>query len=249
MTLTPEASNTPVAFFKSLHAGYTQAMQRHVGRENLVDAVLSIAFDSFDGNVEIQSEGQPAIACHKGCATCCTLRVTATAPEVLLIARYIRATAHLLGQAGIDLTQRVTDADAVTRGLSEAERVKLRRRCAYIHDGVCVIYQVRPLACRGHASYDKKACVEAAAGRADAVPISEPHQVVRSIVQTSMQSALRDGGYAWGAYELNHALMIALRNPDAATRWLGGHDVFADARVQEVSADEMTAAFDAIKQH
>lgn len=249
MTAPTQADNSPIAFFNALHAGYTQAMQRHAGRENLVDAVLSIAFDSFDGNVEIQAEGQPAIACHKGCATCCTLRVTATAPEVLLIARYIKATAHLLAQADIDLTRRVADADAVTRGLSEAERVKLRRRCAYIQNGVCVIYQVRPLACRGHASYDKKACVEAAAGRADAVPISEPHQVVRSIVQTSMQSAMRDAGYAWASYELNHALMIALQNPDAAAQWLSGDDVFADARVQEVAADEMAAAFDSIKRH
>lgn len=249
MPETAESENTPVAFFNALHAGYAQAMRRHPGRENLVDAVLSMAFDSFDGNVEIQAEGHPPIACHKGCATCCTLRVTATAPEVLLIARYIKAAAHLLAKADIDLAQRVADADAVTRGLSEAERVKLRRRCAYIHNGVCVIYQVRPLACRGHASYDKKACVEAAAGRADVVPISTPHQVVRSLVQSSLQSALRDGGYAWASYELNHALMIALQNPDAAVQWLGGQDVFADARVQEVSIDEMAAAFDAIKQN
>ncbi|WP_085315783.1 YkgJ family cysteine cluster protein [Derxia lacustris] len=237
----------PLAFFKALHDAYSQTLERFRGNPRLIDAVLSQAFDSFEGNVALQSEGQPEIACHKGCATCCTLRVSATSPEVLLIARFMRAARPALARMGIDLEQRVFDADKITRGLDEAARVKLRRRCPFIEKGACLIYAVRPLACRGHASLDVRACVDAAAGRADSVPYSEPHMVVRSLVQNAMQSALRDAGYAWDTQELNHALSMALRD-DLEPAWTAGADPLAAATIaDEIGAAEMARTFDAIK--
>jgi hypothetical protein len=59
-------------------------------------AIFLSAANSFDGNVAIQSEGQPEVACHKGCPSCCSLRVTALAPEVFMMAAYLRATAPAL---------------------------------------------------------------------------------------------------------------------------------------------------------
>jgi len=236
----------PLAFFKALHGAYAETIERHRGGPHLVEAVLSQAFDSFEGNVAIQAESQPPIACHKGCATCCTLRVTATAPEALLIARFIEATRPALARIGVDLAQRVREADAVTRGMSEAERVKLRRRCPYIERGACLIYQVRPLACRGHASHDKRACVDAAAGRADSVPHSEAHLVVRSLVQNALQSALRDAGYAWGTFELNHAVTLALAD-DLNAAWTEGGDPFEAAAIaDDIGSADMARAFDQI---
>ncbi len=238
--------NGMLAFFKAQHQAFVETLSERRSRTDMVPALLTQAFNSFDGNVDIQTEGYPAIACHEGCAACCTVRVVATAPEVLLVARYIRAAEPSLKQAGIDLLQRLTEADAATRGRDERQRVELRRRCPFIHKGVCVIYPVRPLACRGHASYDKRACAEAAAGRIDDIPYSEPHMTVRSLVQNAMQSALRDGGYVWAAYELNHALAIAFSDEHCEEEWLRGADVFAPALVTEVSLEEMADAFDRI---
>jgi Fe-S-cluster containining protein len=187
-----------LAFFKAQKHAFADTPQRGLARESVVGALLGQAYESFERNVEIQEEGLQSLACHKGCATCCTLRVSATAPEVLMIGRYIRWSASALREMQIDLTERVSAADARTRGLDELERVKQRLRCPYIHKGICLIYQVRPLACRGHASYDVRACVEAAAGRMAEVPYSLPHMTVRSLVQNAMQAALRDAGLAFG---------------------------------------------------
>lgn len=237
----------PLAFFKAQHQAFAETLAARRGREDLVDGLLEQAFSSFEGNVEIQSEGLPPLACHKGCATCCTLRVTATAPEILMIARYVRWASAALKRAEFDLEQRIVDADRVTRALSEEQRVTLRRRCPFIANGVCVIYPVRPLSCRGHASYDKRACVEAAAGRAENIPFSAPHMTVRSLIQHAMQSALRDAGYAFGAYELNQAVCMALADQTLLAQWMAGKDVFADALATEVSLEEMASTFDAIK--
>lgn len=231
------ADNGAEAFFRDLRGAFERTP---------TDALMLQAWDSFEGNVAIQSEGQPNVACHKGCPSCCTLRVTALAPEVFMVAAYLRATAAALQAHGIDLMGRLRALDAATRGLDEVARVALRRRCAFIMQGVCLIHRVRPLACRGHASHDKRACVEAAAGRADEVPFSGPHRVVRVLVQSALQAALRQRGLDWGAYELNHALVLALDDEDAAARWLRGGDPLASAAADREFRDAMAAGFDAV---
>jgi len=233
-------------FFRAQHADFVEILSAYRGQGQILPALLKKAFGSFEDSVEILTEGGPEVACHEGCAACCTLRVVATAPEVLLAARYIRAADPILKKSGIDLRARLAEADAVTRGHGQGERIAIRRRCPYIHRGACVIYPARPLACRAHVSYDKKACVEAAAGRRDEVPFSPPHMTVRSLVQNAMQSALRDAGYSWGAYEFNHALSIALDDDACEKAWFAGGDVFAPALAEDVSQEEMAETFDRI---
>ncbi|OHX37344.1 hypothetical protein BJL95_20545 [Methylomonas sp. LWB] len=234
-----------LGFFAAQSEAFADTLAARRGRPDLIDGLLSQAFSSFEGNVAEETESHPPIACDKGCATCCTLRVTATAPEVLLIARYIRWTASQNSELG--LADLLAKADRQTAGLDEAARVKLRRACPFIRRGACAIYQVRPLACRGHASYDRQACVDAFAGRADRVPISEPHRTFRGLIQNAMQSALRDAGYAWELYELNRAVMMALGDADSQAAWLVGEDVFFPAATGDVGREEMARTFDTLK--
>lgn len=93
----------PLSFFKAQHRAFAETLKTRQGSGGLVDGLLLQAWDSFDRNVDIQAEGQPPLACHKGCATCCTLRVTATAPEVLMIDRYVRWSDGRFKSIGIDL--------------------------------------------------------------------------------------------------------------------------------------------------
>lgn len=236
-----------LGFFQHLHEAYRQALHKWACSQAVLDALLRVAWGSFEQNVSAQCEGMPQLDCHKGCATCCTLRVTATAPEVLMLARFIRAIHPGLIARGIDLPAQIARADEHTQGLDESERVQVRQPCPFIAQGVCVIYQVRPLACRGLASYDRKACAQAASGKMDAIPYSEPHMRVRSLVQNALQSALRDASLAWGSYELNQSLTQALADSTTEQRWLSGEDVFAAAQVSEVDPLEMAQTFDDLK--
>ena len=237
-----------IGFFAAQADGFGETLANRRGRNDMIDGVLSQAFSSFDGNVELetQTESYPKIACGKGCATCCTLRVTATAPEVLLIERFLRWSEF--PDRKLNLQKRLQKANQVTCGLDEEQRVKLRRRCPFIEQGSCMIYPVRPLACRGHACYDRQACVDAARGRINYIPISEPHRIFRGLIQNALLSALRDAGYAWGIYELNQALTIALNDKSCQARWMAGQDVFIQARIADVSQTEMANLFDQIQQ-
>jgi hypothetical protein len=243
--------NGAEAFFRDLRGAFERTLDMEplatgAPDTTLTDAVMLQAWDSFDGNVAIQSEGQPPVACHKGCPSCCTLRVTALAPEVFMVAAYLQAAAPLLRQHGIDLIGRLRELDAATRSLDEVARVALRRRCAFIMQGMCLIHRVRPLACRGHASHDRRACTEAAAGRLDEVPFSGPHRTVRLLVQSALQAALRQQGLAWGAYELNHALVLALDDEGAVGRWLAGDDPLAAAALDPDQREAMASWFDEV---
>lgn len=243
--MSPLASDhSAQAFYRELRTAFNQTGQG-TPEAARSQALLQQAWNSFEGNVALQSEGQPPVACHKGCASCCELRVSALAPEVFMIAAFLRATAPALHKHGIDLIRALRESDALTRDLDDAARMALRRPCPFLVRDVCLIHQIRPLACRGHASHDKSACMAAVAGRVEEVPFSGPHRVVRLLVQTALQASLRMQDLAWGAYELNHALVLALDNDQAGAQWLTGADPLAAAAVDADQRQAMAAWFDA----
>jgi Fe-S-cluster containining protein len=238
--------SNPLAFFKSLYRGFGATLADAPHRGDPIEKLLTDAFDCFERNVEPGPDPAAAVACHGGCASCCTIRVAATAPEILLIARTLRAAPKIME---FELKRKIAKADGATRQLGESQRMTAGFICPFIDRDLCAVYSVRPLACRGHASFDQQACVDALAGRVCDVPISALHMTVRSLMQNAMQAALRDAGRAWGAYELNQALLIALADEACEAQWAKGADIFASAMIADVSVEEMAQTFDAIKAH
>lgn len=51
--------------------------------------------------------------------------------------------------------------------------------------------------------------------------------VVAEGIEQGWQRAMHEAGLDGSLYELNSALAVALRTPDAEARWLDGEDVFA----------------------
>jgi hypothetical protein len=235
----------PFAFFRSMHDAHARVLAAGHQPDVLIDQLANRAFDLFERNVAIQTEGLPEPACQKNCPSCCTLRVTGTAPEILLLARYVRLIDATPSGKALNLPKRIAQANRASKGLDERQRMALRRPCPLILRGVCIIHPVRPLACRGHASFDRKACAGAAAGRNVEVPISEPHLNLRGLVQNALQSALRAAGLAWGLYEMNHALVLALDRQDRGAAWAQGSDSLGPV-VPDADVAAMAATFDAL---
>jgi Fe-S-cluster containining protein len=233
----------PLAFFKAMHHVFGAGLAPASARDPIA-GLLNSAFENFERAVAPPPGDAVDVACRGGCASCCTIQVAATAPEILLIARAIRASPI---KASLALRRKTADLDRATRRLSAQQRMRAGLACAFVEEDLCVIYAVRPLACRGHASFDKQACVDALAGRACDVPISALHVTARSLVQNALQSALRDAGLGWALYELNQSLQIALSNEACEASWIEGEDIFAPAMIADVSLAEMAETFDAIK--
>jgi Fe-S-cluster containining protein len=213
--------------FKGLHDAFARIVAETPDPARLPERLAERAFDLFEANIGPHTRHLPPLACERGCPSCCVLRVTSTAPEIILLADYVRRIEATPQGAAIGLRRRIALADRATRGLNEAERMALRKPCPFIVRGVCVIHPVRPLACRGHASFDRKACARAAAGKDVEVPLSEPHRTLRGVLHAALQSALRGAGLAWGLYELNHGLVLALDGGGAV--WRDEEDGLAEA--------------------
>jgi hypothetical protein len=240
----PENSG-PRAFFAAMSGAFSQTIEARGRAPDLVGALCVQAFNAFEGNVVQQAAGRPQLACQGECAACCGLRVVATAPEIFLLARFISMNAEAFAARGVDMIARI-EAAARLGALPEAERAG-KCVCPFIEQELCLAYRLRPLACRGHASYDRAACEAAVQGESVETPVSEPHLITRSLIQNAMMAALRDKGFAFALYELNRGLLAALHATGALESWLSGEDPLAGARLADFDADEAGAMFDALK--
>jgi Fe-S-cluster containining protein len=165
-----------------------------------------------------------SIACAKGCAFCCHVTVSATAPEIFLVA-------HTLRQQYKDnfetILNRVRAADQRTRGMTSMERAKQKIPCALLDGNVCSIYAARPGACRGFVSTSAKACERGFNGENVQIETPAVWTSLRSAHKQALWAALAASELPSEHYEFHHALRIALETPDAELRWLKGEDIFA----------------------
>ncbi len=236
-------------FFRAQSSAFSRIVS--LGRKDarMIEVLTARAFDSFERNAAIQFDGEAPAACGKGCETCCCLRVVATAPEIFMVERFIRVTAQAFAAHSVDLAQKVADVEKANASADERARMDARRLCPFIIGGACAIYSVRPLACRGHISFDREACIAAAAGAEVDVPTSAAHATVRALVQNALQAALFENALGWGVYELTTALNRALQDASCEARWRAGDDVFSDLNLAAAEGAEMAAVFDSLIDH
>jgi Fe-S-cluster containining protein len=189
------------------------------------------AHELFETSLKTNPSKQ-AIACAKGCAFCCHVSVTATAPEVFLVANALREKYKDDFQT---IVYRVQAADQKTRMLSSMERAQKRVPCALLEDNACSIYTSRPGACRGFVSTSAKACERGFNGEYN-VQIDTPSEwiALRSAQKQALLAALAASDLPNRCYEFHHALRIALETPDAEARWLKGEDIFKNVAYERI---------------
>ena len=101
------------------------------------------------------------LACRKGCGYCCHTWVSATAPEIFLLARTLQAmpgTPRLSKDA-------ILERAGTTAGLGIAERFGRKLPCALLVDDSCSMYASRPTVCRQATSTELAACIEEYEGK------------------------------------------------------------------------------------
>jgi Fe-S-cluster containining protein len=193
----------------------------------------------------VKSEpGQLALACRKGCAYCCHGWVSATAPELLLLASVITA-------EKAPPPERTRGAVLVraarTRGLSIAERIGRKLPCPLLIDGTCSVYAARPVVCRQTTAIDVASCIAEYEGREAQgdIRVSRVYLDHARNCRIPLQAALSAQGLPAASYELSAGLEAALA-PGAEARWLAGEDVFAGITTAPADPAPIAQAVDAI---
>ena len=178
----------------------------------------------------------PSVACKPGCSWCCYQLVPVSVPETLRIVSFLR---ELPPQESASAAERVRSLDKATRGLTPQQRVGIPKSCAFLRDGECSIYPVRPLACAEFTSYDVQVCKRGK--RIGFKPGSVTHEKARMLVYNAVQRGLAEGTKNavpqadCEPLELTAASAIALDTPNVAALWLEGGTVFEPARLRRTA--------------
>lgn len=162
------------------------------------EKILLSIYDSFQKWAENKD-----VACHKGCATCCTQNVTVTATEAELIHKYFLAQnkqdylAKILATAReyVPLNMTTNDfAEACLNGKEVSpESDGSLAPCLFLENNICQIYEVRPFACRAFCS--SSPCKEQGAAiitEAHTASLTAVYQIVEHLGQREYWGNLYD---------------------------------------------------------
>ncbi len=186
-----------------------------------VTLVDSLAEEYFANDPEGPAT-RARIACAKGCSFCCHANVEVTILEAIAVAHHVATRPDLAASA-------LATAPKVAH-MPPWIRYDLRIPCAFLRDGACAIYDVRPRACRAHVSYNAASCEEVlTSGDSKSLPpmvtFGWPRTVSKAIGHGTLHAIGHEGLQAV-TVELNAAVALLLERPDAVDRWLRGEGVF-----------------------
>jgi Putative zinc- or iron-chelating domain len=163
------------------------------------------------------------VACKKGCSHCCNLWVSASAPEVLSIAKTLLRTGSFIS---ID---KIRAAHLYTKEFEIDVRSQHPTPCPLLQDNACSIYEIRPKNCHFAVSPDAAICARSYHNlTTEKVPMPVMHMSARVAYSVAHGIALKHAQLPYRSYELNAALTRALEIDDSERAWLSGEDIFSD---------------------
>jgi len=177
----------------------------------------------------LKREGMP-IACKAGCSWCCHLRVELLPYEAIAIFRYIRTA--MPKSLADHVSERINAKAEQIRPMTPREHECAKVQCAFLVDGRCSVYPVRPMACAAHHSADVAVC-EAAfhrpTGQDDLIPQVANLVRSREAMQAAANQAMVNRNLRRQCIELHTAISALLRDPSLIGKWRSGRPLIKDA--------------------
>lgn len=175
-------------------------------------------------------EGSEAeVACRPGCAYCCHYKVVAHAVEIIAIRQYVLARLPAAEIKG--LLERVKRNAVQAHGLSREDHLMLNQPCAFLLDGKCAVYPVRPLRCRSYHAREVAGCKHLHEHPQDmSTPTSFIPEVFNATYGMSegFHRAIAEAGLDARIYDLSSAFLHVMKQPEALKRLKGKKKVFPD---------------------
>src|SRR5262245_11387138 len=152
----------------------------------------------------------------------------ATAPEIFLIARELRA--RHTATFTLDVSGRCDAVSQVNHTLRAGRKIP----CPLLRGRLCSVYSVRPMVCRKHTSFDVSGCIGEYEGRNSDIRIRRFDQEIFELCVAALVAGMQLwADRACAVYELAGALRVALPDGRAEQKWLAGEAVFDGVATQE----------------
>lgn len=209
---------------------------------NLTQPLVGVQTSRFYKVVDdLIGQSPNRIDCKVGCSYCCHYRVMVTPIEIFTIFEHIGRMAE--AEKG-ELENSVREYVKRVKDITPYQHEHTNIPCSFLKKQQCSIYQIRPLACRGHHSIDANVCRRTFENvNSDE---SGPLDYQRKAASTAMDNALlaiqHKAGMEVSKYELHAALLEALTNNDSVKKWRNGKTAFPSVR-DKSTLDKITGGW------
>jgi Fe-S-cluster containining protein len=130
------------------------------------------------------------------------------------------------------VSERINAKAEQIRPMTPREHECAKVQCAFLVDGRCSVYPVRPMTCAAHHSADVAVC-EAAfhrpTGQDDLIPQVANLVRSREAMQAAANQAMVNRNLKRQCIELHTALSALLRDPSLIGKWRSGRPLIKDA--------------------
>jgi Fe-S-cluster containining protein len=181
-------------------------------------AFISTLHRNTDAVISASESTGPSPECKPGCTYCCSARVEVSDPEALYIARHIRQMPEEEKSPLLDRLRLQSTRAGVTGDYSNPQP------CAFLRDGLCSIYSIRPAVCRKAHSLSVKACET----QASQIPQNLTRVVQCEALMAGTNEAYRSVGLPASGHELSAAVLAALAG-NAEEAWYQGKPLLPDS--------------------
>jgi Fe-S-cluster containining protein len=188
-----------------------------------IDSLIDQAFQHF------QKDGA-GIACRAGCSFCCHLRVMVYPHEAIALFRYLGS--RMPKEQVNVVRQRVIENAENVRNASRDGRAPPRVACAFLVDGKCSAYEVRPGACAGYHSLSREHCEKTyndPEAWPEGTPVLKALRYIAEEMADGMDEGLAAAGLSGTRIELQTAVAALIRNPSLIARWRAGRALTQNA--------------------
>jgi Fe-S-cluster containining protein len=161
----------------------------------------------------LKADGAP-IACATGCDYCCHQRVGVLPHEATALLEHLRT--KLAPELAERIERRIRENAAKVDAMTAAEHTAARLPCAFLVDGRCSAYAVRPLTCASFHSASRERCEHAFANPENlgtpraARPVLLELTAFTDALMAATRTGLTAAGWSDAKAELHQALRALL---------------------------------------
>ena len=235
----PDYSDAAAIFF---HDGYRLARQFMEDGISVsrIAGLMKAFYEALDGLIasfrnRCIREGL-ALDCRKGCDLCCSQAVLVSAHEILLIREYLDGLQDRATVRGI--RKRSQAKHAVTRSMCAMDFLHYHHPCPFLLDGCCLVYPVRPVACRCYLSSSLESCRDQHDHPRDLNRIAALYEFplrAGRAMNEGIRSALMESGLIPGEWLLEAFMAEIFENGSVLRAWVTGNASF---NIRNLTAEE-----------
>lgn len=146
--------------------------------------------------------------------------------EAIALFRYLGS--HMPREQATVVRERVTQNAALISEMAREGRTAAGLACAFLVDGKCSAYQVRPGACSGYHSLSRERCEAEYKGAGNAPeggPVLKALRYVAAALDDGMEQGLSALGLSKARIELHTAVAALIKSPALIQRWRSGREL------------------------